>query len=214
MKNDSKTKLTQAERSKERKERIVQEANRLFGQSGFRGTKLADIAEAAGLTEPGLLHHYPSKEHLLISILEERDRVNRQRFGEMLKKADGKNSTEVLQALVEYSQNTPEVVRLFTMLVSESIDPAHPGHEFFVRRYRFCRQEHLEILKSAQQRGQIRADIRVEDLSVLVMALMDGLQIQWLLDPEQVDMASAFKLFIQILTRGIQEQPVLQGDAQ
>jgi AcrR family transcriptional regulator len=206
MKTDTKPKRTQAERSKESKEKIVREANRLFGQSGFRGTKLADIAEAAGLTEPGLLHHYPSKEHLLISILEERDHADQQRFGEMFKKGAGTDPMEVLQALVEYNQSLPELVRLFTVLVSESLDPTHPGHDFFVQRYRFYRQMSLEMLKRAQQQGQIRADIGVEDLSFLVMALMDGLQIQWLLDPEQVNMAAAFDLFVQILTRGVKEQ--------
>jgi AcrR family transcriptional regulator len=205
MKNDLRPKLTQAERSNKSKEKIIREANRLFGQSGFHGTRLADIAQAAELTEPGLLHHYPSKENLLIKVLEARDHTDQQRYEEMLKKADGKNASEVLQTLVEYNQSVPELVRLFTVLVSESIDPAHPGHEFFVRRYRFYRHQYIEMLETAQQHGQIRNDIRVEDLSVMVMALMDGLQIQWLLDPEQVNMVTVFKLFMEILTRGMKE---------
>lgn len=74
----TKPRLTQAARTKFSKEKIIREAVHLFGQYGFRGATLAEIARAAGLTEPGLLHHFPSKEHLLMDVLEERDRVNQE----------------------------------------------------------------------------------------------------------------------------------------
>lgn len=205
MENRSSQKQTQAERSKTSKSRIIKEANRLFGERGYRGTKLADIANAAGLTEPGLLHHYPSKEHLLINVLEERDRSDQQRFNELFAKKIESNILDALKSLVEYNQSIPEMVRLFTVMVGESIDPDHPGHQFFINRYRFFRQQHIDLLKQAQKEGTIRSDIRVEDLGILVMALMDGLQIQWLLDLSQVDMKAVFSSFIQILDRGIHD---------
>src|SRR5512135_3831933 len=71
---------TQAERTRQRKEQVIREAIRFFGQNGYHGAKLADIAKAAGVTEPGLLHHFPSKAHLLMEVLAERDRINRERF--------------------------------------------------------------------------------------------------------------------------------------
>ena len=68
---------TQAERTQLRKEQVIREAIRFFGQNGYHGAKLADIAKAAGVTEPGLLHHFPSKAHLLMEVLAERDRLDR-----------------------------------------------------------------------------------------------------------------------------------------
>ena len=49
---------TQKERTRQRKEQVIREAIRFFGQDGYHGAKLADIAKAAGVTEPGLLHHF------------------------------------------------------------------------------------------------------------------------------------------------------------
>ena len=92
---------------------------------------------------------------------------------------------------------------MFTVLSAESTTPGHPGHEFFIQRYRFFRQQYLDLLKVAQDQGKIRDDIDVEQLGMLVMAVMDGLQLQWLLDPEQVDMAAAFGMFAQILNQGL-----------
>src|SRR5512135_810135 len=71
---------TQQERTQQRKQQVIREAIRFFGQNGYRGAKLSDIAKAAGVTEPGLLHHFPSKAHLLMEVLAERDRINRERF--------------------------------------------------------------------------------------------------------------------------------------
>ncbi|HVT65835.1 MAG TPA: TetR/AcrR family transcriptional regulator [Mycobacteriales bacterium] len=50
------------------RERIVDEAMRLFGQNGFRGTSIVQIEKAAGLTPGagGLYHHFASKDDVLV----------------------------------------------------------------------------------------------------------------------------------------------------
>jgi AcrR family transcriptional regulator len=50
------------------RERIVDEAMRLFGQNGFRGTSVVQIEKAAGLSPGagGLYHHFASKDDVLI----------------------------------------------------------------------------------------------------------------------------------------------------
>src|ERR1700720_423511 len=60
-------------RGEESKETILAAARQLFSKRGYRGTSLASIAEAAGLSQPGLLHHYPSKDALLLAVLASRD---------------------------------------------------------------------------------------------------------------------------------------------
>ena len=191
---------TQADRTQKRKEQLIREATRLFGQYGYRGAKLADIAKAAEVTEPGLLHHFPSKEHLLMGVLAERDRADQERFGPTLQGEAG-DALASLQALVEHNETVPGLVRLFTVLATESIDPEHPGHDFFVQRYRGLRPQMAEVLRQGQQRGEIRDDLRAEDLAVMVFALMDGLQIQWLLDPDEVEMAEVFHSLVRLLRK-------------
>lgn len=189
---------TQAERTRARKEQLIQAAIQFFGQNGYHATRLADIAQAAGVTEPGLLHHYPSKVQLLMDVLAERDRIDQERLGHS-NPARASGLLPLLQALVEYNQTVPGLVQLFTVLVAESIDENHPGHEFFMQRYQNVRQQSLQAVQKAQRQGEIRTDISAEDLVVLVFALMDGLQIQWLYEPDQVNMARLFKLFTDLL---------------
>jgi AcrR family transcriptional regulator len=196
---------TQAERTQQRKQQVIREAIHFFGQHGFRGARLADIAEAAGVTEPGLLHHFPSKTHLLMEVLAERDRADREKFLPALRGEKGELLAS-LQALVEHNQTVPGLVQLFTVLAAESIDPQHPGHSFFVQRYQHLREQAVDILRQGQERGEVRADVRAEDLAVMIFALMDGLQLQWLQQPDEIKMAEVFERFVALLRNNRENQ--------
>lgn len=55
------------------RERILAEALHLFSAGGFRGTSLAEIGRAAGVTKATVLHHFASKEALFVEVLRRRD---------------------------------------------------------------------------------------------------------------------------------------------
>jgi AcrR family transcriptional regulator len=200
MSEEPRPRRTQAERTQQRKTQIIREAIRFFGQDGYHGTRLADIAKAAGVTEPGLLHHFPSKAHLLMEVLAERDRIDHERFG-TAQQDETKSPLLPLQELVEYNETVPGLVQLFTVLVAESIDEKHPAHEFFKQRYQKIREQDVAVLREAQARGEIRNDIPAEDLVIILFAMMDGLQVQWLYEPEHIDMAHLFEQFIKLLRK-------------
>jgi AcrR family transcriptional regulator len=198
MSNTPLPRRTQAERSRASREKIIQAAIAFFAQHGFRGAKLRDIAEAAALTEPGLLHHFPSKTSLLMAVLAERDRVDGERFNPT-QLGEKNDLLDSFHKLVEYNETVPGLVQLFTTLAVESIQAQHPGHDFFAQRYRNLRENTVEVLREGQARGEIRSDLPAEDLVIMIFAIMDGLQIQWLLEPDAIDMAHIFGGFVQLL---------------
>jgi len=159
---------------------------------------MADIARAAKLTVPGLLHHFPSKISLLTAVLAEGDRVDRERF-DPSRRGAAVDWLVSFQSLVEYNQTVPGLVQLFTVLVAESIDEKHPGHEFYMRRYQNIRQQSTAVLRKAQARGEIRKDIPAEELVIMLFAMMDGLQVQWLYEPYRIKMAHLFEQFLRLL---------------
>src|ERR1700678_3708193 len=48
---------------------ILEHATRLFAERGYDGTTLQDIADAIGITRPGLYHYISSKEQLLAELV-------------------------------------------------------------------------------------------------------------------------------------------------
>jgi len=200
MSKSTKPRRTKAERTQQRRQQVIREAMRFFAQTGYHGASLTDIAKAAGVTGPGLLHHFPSKTHLLMEVLAERDRIDREKF-DPSSHADMQPPFTALQKLAEYNQSVPGLVQLFTVLAAESIDENHPGHEFFKQRYQNLREQSVVALKDAQTRGEIRDDIPAEDLVVMIFAMMDGLQVQWLYEPEQIRMARLFERFLSLLKK-------------
>ena len=189
---------TQVERTRASREKIIQAATEFFARQGFHGATMAEIARAAGLTAPGLLHHFPSKTHLLMEVLKERDRIDSERMRATLQK-EGHHFLDAEIELVKHNETVPGLVQLFTLLVAESISPDYPAHDFFIQRYQREREHMVEALAQAQQVGEVRADIPAETLVVLIFAMMDGLQVQWLLEPEKMSMSEMFRVMMDLL---------------
>jgi AcrR family transcriptional regulator len=201
---------TNAEKPKrvrrDRREEILEKATRLFGEYGFQGTTFSLIAEAVDLTEQGVLHYFPSKVHLLQGVLEYREQKEIDKYSQLIESKKD-NSSEIFRLLEDVqveNEKVPGLIQLFTVLVSESIRSDHPSHDYFVDRFRRGRDIYAnQFIKLSKT--QIRQDVDLDELASLIMAVMDGLQIQWLLDPGKVNMVATFKLFSKIVVEYLEK---------
>ena len=187
---------TETSRGRSQRERILQAAMKTFSTQGFRGTSLDAVADAVGMTRQGLLHYFPSKVQLLLGVLDLREEQNLERVERMLERA---GLADTLIQIVSSNQARPELVRLFTVLAAESVDIDHPGHDRFVARYRDVRLHMAERIAEEQAAGVIRAALAPETLAVLLIAVMDGLQLQHLMDPGMVDMVGPLSDLLALL---------------
>jgi AcrR family transcriptional regulator len=183
-----------ATRSEDRRAEIIQAALETIAERGYRGTSLAAVAERVGLTQQGLFHYFPTKEALLIAVLEVRDQWD------MASAALHGTAwpLEMLADLVEYNATRPGVVQVFTVLADDSVTEDHPAREFFKDRYRMVREQAVESLRG-EYGDELPGGLTPEQAAPLLIAVMDGLQVQWLHDPEAVDMAEAFRAFVGLL---------------
>ncbi|WP_424213913.1 TetR/AcrR family transcriptional regulator [Streptomyces sp. BI20] len=186
-------------RSEERREEIVRAALEVIAERGYRGASLAAVAERVGLTQQGLMHHFPTKEALLVAVLEERDRWDT--GGGAARAGGGAWRPELLAALVDYNAMRPGVVQTFSALLGESVTEGHPAREFFTERYAQVREEMAAVLR-AEYGERLPSGLSPERAAPLLTAVMDGLQYQWLLAPEAVDMPGAFRDFLRLLGSG------------
>ncbi|MET9609219.1 TetR/AcrR family transcriptional regulator [Streptomyces sp. NPDC006512] len=182
-------------RSEERRGEIVRAAVEVIAERGYRGAALGAVAERVGLTQQGLLHYFPTKESLLVAVLEERDRWD---TGGGSRVAGGAWRLDLLASLVEYNAMRPGIVQTFSALLGESVTDGHPAREFFTQRYAQVRGEMAAVLR-AEFGERLPSGLTPEQAAPLLTAVMDGLQYQWLLAPESVDMPAAFQAFLTLL---------------
>jgi AcrR family transcriptional regulator len=181
-------------KGRERRDAILAAANEVFATRGFRGASLATIAKRVGVSEPGLLHHFASKEELLLELLALRDQHDDERIVQAFDAHA--HVLEVLLELCHQNAERPGIVRLFTILAAESVDPDHPAHAWFVDRYRDRRAQLAEQIAVEQREGSVATDADPERAAAQILAMFDGLQIQWLLDPDGTDMVALFGDFL------------------
>jgi AcrR family transcriptional regulator len=177
-------------RSEERRAEIVRAALAVIAERGYRGASLAAVAERVGLTQQGLLHYFPTKDALLVAVLTDRDQWDAV--------PDTRWRVDLLASLVEYNAMRPGIIQTFSALLGESVTEGHPAREYFTRRYTRVRASMAEVLRT-EYGDRLPNGLTPERTAPLLVAVMDGLQYQWLLDPESVDMPGAFRDFLSLL---------------
>lgn len=186
----------------ERRARILDAAVGHFSQWGFHASSMARIAREVGITQGGLLHHFRSKEDLLVSVLRHADEQDRERFfAEAPESAAA--SFEGLVELAARNSSRPGRTRMFNVLAAEAGDPGHPAHDHFVRRYREVVDYAVRPLRASVERGELAPDTDCEAVAAEVIAVMDGLQLQWARSPESYDMAARLRAYLDRLLRSL-----------
>ena len=170
---------TSKTRGETRREQILDVAMRVFGEHGFRGASLAQIAAEAGLSEPGLLHHFASKRELLFGVLHETE--ERFKGWALERAADGRGKCELLLDVARFHETDPAFIRFFIVLSAESLDRTHPAHEWFRERYDRTRVLFAAWIADDQRRGLVRPDVDPMLASRTIVAALDGLELQYLL---------------------------------
>ncbi len=164
-------------KGEDRRQRILTVAQRLVTRNGGRGTTLGQIAQEAGVTTAGLLHHFESKEQLLHAVLDARD------ADDMAHVDMSGDVIEQLEKVTERFQRSPDLIGLFTVLQSENLNPDAPLHDRFLGRYRDAVAIVTECIRRGQQSGAYRADLDPAVKAVEIIAFLYGMETSWLLDP-------------------------------
>jgi TetR/AcrR family transcriptional regulator, transcriptional repressor of aconitase len=163
-----------------RRAEIVRAASASFAEHGYERASLRDIAARANVTHAALLRHFATKDDLLLAALAQRDTDDEELARRII---DSKVPREkVLSSILQEDFAHPEQLRNWLAITIAATNPQHPAHEFFIARRERMRQHFTSTrLATAQDSEELSADDKV----TMVLAMIDGLRIQFLLDPER-----------------------------
>ena len=181
-----------------RRQSILVSAFNVFAKSGFRGGSLKQVAELEGISEAGILHHFKSKGQLLIAVLEYRDRASE--FDVPTEASSGERFIKGWLDLISHNMANKGIVELFCILSAEATAEDHPAHEYFKERYKFVTELTTRYFELLHKEGKLREGIEPESAASALVAVSDGLQVQWLLDPSW-DMLEGHRAFFRGILR-------------
>jgi AcrR family transcriptional regulator len=180
-----------------RREQILDAAFEVFSLHGYRKGSLRDIAELAGVSHGVVLFHFKTKENLLVAVLEMRDERSRHHFS-----ADAEPGIGGLReflALIRDNVNDAGLVELYSVLAAEATAPTHPVHEYFRARYLWITEVVRGSLVALASKGQLQPGVDPDHSARTLVAVVEGLQLQWLYNRDEVDMVADLHRFMQSL---------------
>jgi AcrR family transcriptional regulator len=168
-----------------------------FARRGYRGASMAQIAESVGITQPGLLHHFPSKQQLLLGIFEHYESRNLAKFQAVM---ENRSFGDGLREVARQHEEDPSFIRFFTTLTAEALDSEHPAHDWFIERYRGVRGHWSESIRREQAAGRLKEGLDPELLADVLIAVFDGLELQHLREPDAVRILPGVEQFLLLVS--------------
>jgi AcrR family transcriptional regulator len=172
---------------------ILEAALALVAERGYRNSTLQEIADAVGLSKAGVLHYFTSRENLIAEVIRERDAQDATSFGR-----DATDMLDLLRKTMEHNESVPGLVELYSRLVVEAESHEHPAHDYVRERYATTTDSVAAAVRQRQEAGALSGNIDPRVLARTLIALSDGLQLQWMYNRE-IDMAEAFDAILALL---------------
>lgn len=194
--------------------KIIRNGMDLFARQGFHRTTLAQVANAAGTTRPGLIYHFGSKADLLAAVLDERTR-------QTLSEADGVEidagadltqldltdvdlayALQIVDRIAARNAGQRGLVQLAHVCALESVGGVPVAAAWARERHRRIRAMIATATRNSIERGSVPADTQPEQIAALLIAAFEGMENQWLVD-EDFDMVAGVHAMTALLRRDL-----------
>lgn len=164
-----------------RRRDFIDAAYQTILEEGLAGTTVRAVAERAGYTTGALVHYFADKDELIRHVLEENGKAVRLRMRNARRTYVGRRALrEVLLEALPTDRASGSSWRIWLALWyhSEKSDDMRQEER---RRYREWIGRISEILEESVEIGELAADIDARNEARLLVAMADGLGVQYLM---------------------------------
>jgi TetR/AcrR family transcriptional regulator, fatty acid metabolism regulator protein len=201
---------------RDKRERILAAAERIFARHGFFAAKVSDVAKEAGVADGTIYLYFKNKDDLLISLFERR----MQQVNETLKTAVAKHKSpreqlrSFVKAYLQLVHDEPTAAEVLTIELRQSSkfmkEYENPEFADFLRLLG-------GIIAAAQDKGEIDSSIPAHVAARMIFGMLDELALAWVLAkqplpaasgarPKKFDIVRAADWVITLVTRGLEKE--------
>ncbi|MFH9298981.1 TetR/AcrR family transcriptional regulator [Streptomyces sp. NPDC017520] len=187
----------------ERRRLILETAVAHFARKGYQNASLQKIAVDVGISHTGLMHHFGSKSELLRAVLETRETQAFEQFYFRLD-PEAPDPVELFRLIAEqtrFNVTQPGLMQMFALLSAEAGADDHPAHLYFQQRYERVLNIIAKTITHGIETGALHPGIDALAVAREMLAVADGLQIQWSLSDGAFDFLSAHLGYLDALCR-------------
>lgn len=177
-------------RGEQRRREIIDTAVRMFAEGGYNAVSLAQIADAVGISQPGLIHHFPTKSHLLIAAIQDReDRREPKNYPSLL----------ALLGVLRENEQTPILVKLNAVISAEALVEDHPAHDWIRDLYTTRVKYYTEGVEELIDPEKLPVGMSASDLARLLVATNEGVRWEWVLEGQSFSRAERMAQHLELL---------------
>ncbi len=172
-----------------RKAEIVTAALKLAGEVGPDRITTQALAEAVGISQPGIFRHFPKKEDIWGAVAQHIAKRLRENWSGTIN--EDKPPADRLQAFVfghlTFLQRTPAIPAI---LFSRELHAENePLRTYFAGLMKRAHQRVRALVADEIEAGNFDAGLNPDDAAYLVLALIQGTAMRWSLNARNFDLA-------------------------
>jgi len=166
--------MPQQERAQRTRDTVLRAAGEAFAEKGFLGTSMADIFARAGVTKGALYFHFSSKEELAFAVITAGEEIGGALVQEVLG-SDAPPLQKLIDITIRWASfiQTDPIVRANVRLIVEQGTYSRE----MPNSYEPWEQVVTNLLKEAQDRGELERSVDARSLAEFVVAAFTGAQI-------------------------------------
>lgn len=191
----------------DKRDRILKAAVKVFARNGFHGTRVSDVARAAGVADGTIYLYFDSKDEVLVSLFEDRVEKLIAYVNEELPRLP--SAPARLRAIIEMQlgllEGERDLAEVITVIMRQSTQLLK---EYAAPPFGVYLDAIAKIVAEGQAAGDFRADVSPPIVARTVFGALDGLALTWALGKaEQGALARAAGQVADILLRGLAAEP-------
>jgi AcrR family transcriptional regulator len=190
------------------KENIIRESTRLFLASGFHGTSVKEITEAAGIGRGTLYWYFKSKDEILESIIRSFDAVFLEGLIDAVSRCDGNFIVKYRvfhKFATEFARDNRDLGLAFNALLHEIVGTNTKAEGVVKAVYERYRSFIEGMLEDGKKDGSVRKEVNSAVFAHVIIASHSGMLMQWFVAGESLDISAFVKAFRDMILKGVTE---------